>query len=142
MFFGADERQRPRVHCMGLDWSSHRDADLTERLRPRDPVVTYIRQPVVGLDGWNVGTLCLVDEPDRAPGIVALRIDPHRLLKTFKCRLNVFACGNLGYTHLQSQVRVQGSFLNGQFRDPTVVVLLGLPALPFREVAEVKNVET
>ena len=72
MLFGADQRQRPRVHCMGLDWGSHRDADLTERLRPRDPVVTDIRQPVVGLDGWNVGTLCLVDEPDRAPSIVAL----------------------------------------------------------------------
>jgi hypothetical protein len=72
MLFGADQRQRPRIHCKGLDWRSHRDADLAERLRPRDPIVTDIRQTVVGLDGWNVGTLCLVDEPDRAPGIVAL----------------------------------------------------------------------
>jgi hypothetical protein len=31
MFFGADERQRQRAHCMGLDSSSHRDAELTER---------------------------------------------------------------------------------------------------------------
>lgn len=50
-----------------------RDADLVERLRSRGPIVTDIRQTVVDFDGWNVGTLCLVDEPDQAPGIVALR---------------------------------------------------------------------
>jgi hypothetical protein len=36
---------------------------------------------------------------------------------------------------------VQGSFLNGQSRDPRVGILLGLPTLPFREAAEVENVE-
>ena len=56
---GADQRQRPCVHRMGLDERSHRYADLAERLPPRDPVVAAIRETVVRLDRRNIGSLRL-----------------------------------------------------------------------------------
>jgi hypothetical protein len=95
---GAVQRQRPCVHPMGLDERSDRYAD---RLRPRDPVVAAIRETVVRLDRRDIGSLRLVDDADRAPGIEALRIDPDRLFKTFKCRSNILSCRDLRYTHLQ-----------------------------------------